>query len=156
MSEYSKQIADLLIDHCISKGYVYDFYAEKGAINMRFALKNKLSSVRFYIRIKDRFYVSYCYIDMHCEPEHRTEVAKYLTMANYGLYRGNFEMDLSDGEIRYKYLVDCSFCMPTQSMIDESFGIPISMVERYGNELVKIMLGIQTAEAGIKIAESVS
>ena len=31
---------------------------------------------------------------------------KYLTLANYGVVNGNFEMDLSDGEIRYKSYVD--------------------------------------------------
>ncbi len=153
MAEYSKQIADLLISHCNDRGYSYDFNAEKGIIYTRFMLKSKLSAVNFYIRIKNDFYVCYCCIDMHCQESQRVEAAKYLTMANYGLYRGNFEMDMSDGEIRYKYLVDCTFCMPTQKMIDASFGIPISMFESYGNELVKIIFGMQNAETGIKIAE---
>jgi hypothetical protein len=33
-------------------------------------------------------------------------VAEYLTRANYGLYIGNFEMDYTDGEIRYKSSID--------------------------------------------------
>jgi len=34
--------------------------------------------------------------------ERRLEVAEYLTRANYGLMIGNFEMDLDDGDVRYK------------------------------------------------------
>jgi len=34
------------------------------------------------------------------------QVAEYLTRANYGLLVGNFELDLSDGEIRYKVSID--------------------------------------------------
>src|SRR5688500_12466181 len=38
--------------------------------------------------------------------EKQREVMEYLTRANYGLSIGNFEMDLRDGEIRYKSSVD--------------------------------------------------
>ena len=31
----------------------------------------------------------------------RQDIAEYLTRANYGMVMGNFEMDYSDGEIRY-------------------------------------------------------
>jgi hypothetical protein len=36
----------------------------------------------------------------------RAKVAEYLTRANYGLFIGNFEMDYSDGEVRYKGSMD--------------------------------------------------
>jgi hypothetical protein len=35
-------------------------------------------------------------------PDRRLAVAEYLTRANYGLAAGNFELDLDDGEVRYK------------------------------------------------------
>jgi hypothetical protein len=34
--------------------------------------------------------------------ERRSEVAQFLTRANYGLAVGNFELDFDDGEVRYK------------------------------------------------------
>jgi hypothetical protein len=34
--------------------------------------------------------------------ERRSEVAQFLTRANYGLAAGNFELDFDDGEVRYK------------------------------------------------------
>ena len=36
------------------------------------------------------------------DTERRREVSQFLTGANYGLAAGNFELDLEDGEIRYK------------------------------------------------------
>ena len=40
-------------------------------------------------------------------PENKThEVAEFVTRANYGMIIGNFELDYSDGEIRYKTSVD--------------------------------------------------
>lgn len=41
----------------------------------------------------------------------RTLVSEFLTRANYGIILGNFEMDFTDGEIRYKtsYAFDDTF-----------------------------------------------
>ncbi len=36
----------------------------------------------------------------------RMEIAKFITRANYGLIIGNFELDFSDGEVRYKTAID--------------------------------------------------
>ena len=36
----------------------------------------------------------------------REAVAEFLTRLNYGLIIGNFEMDLDDGEVRYKTSID--------------------------------------------------
>lgn len=41
-----------------------------------------------------------------CPPERRAAVAELLTRANYGMMIGNFELDLDDGEIRYKGSLD--------------------------------------------------
>lgn len=38
--------------------------------------------------------------------EKRPAMAELLTRANYGLFIGNFELDFSDGEVRYKTSVD--------------------------------------------------
>ena len=35
-----------------------------------------------------------------------TEIAQFLTPANYGTLIGNFELDFKDGEIRYKTSID--------------------------------------------------
>src|SRR5215212_5325423 len=49
---------------------------------------------------------AYVIRDEPVPPERREAVALLLTRANYGIYLGNFEMDLDDGEIRFKVSVD--------------------------------------------------
>lgn len=39
-------------------------------------------------------------------PGKRQTMAEFITRANYGMIIGNFEMDFSDGEIRYKTNID--------------------------------------------------
>ena len=150
---YSKQIANTLISHMEEQEYHYEFDQEKGIIRMRFKLKSKLDHIRFVIKIEDCFYVSYGCIDMAADEEQRKEVAEFITRANFGLNFGNFELDMRDGEIRYKHAVDCDHCTLSSQMIETSLNITIAMYERYGNELLKVMFGMASAEEAVRIAE---
>lgn len=40
-------------------------------------------------------------------------------------------MDFCDGELRYKSFVDCDDQLPSQAVIRNSIGCPISMMKRY-------------------------
>jgi hypothetical protein len=46
------------------------------------------------------FFFSICPVNV--PEDKRQKMAEFLTRANYGLKVGNFEMDFTDGEIRYK------------------------------------------------------
>ena len=81
-------------------------------------------------------------------------MVKYLTMANYGLANGNFELDVRDGEIRYKTYVNCKGLesLPGQ-IIKDSILVGWYMMERYGNGIAAIAMGFSDAETEIKKAE---
>ena len=68
------------------------------------------------------------------------EMVEFTTRANYGLRCGNFEMDMRDGEIRYKVFVDCegSF-LPPRDVIRNSIVIPAMMFERYTPGILDIL-----------------
>lgn len=150
---YSMQIANTLVSHMEEEEYRYEFDREKGFIRLRFKIDGKLDHVRFVLEIRNTCFISYGCIDMNVEEKQRREVAEYLTRANYGLPCGNFEMDMADGEVRYKVYVDCDHTTPSSQIIEHSLDIPIIMFQRYGDELLKVMFGMESAEEAIKIVE---
>lgn len=151
--DYSMQIANTLVSHLEEKEYHYEFDREKGLIRLRFKIKGKLDHVRFVLNIRDTCFISYGCIDMNVEETQRREVAEFLTRASYGMMCGNFEMDMRDGEVRYKVYVDCDHTTLSSQMIDRSLNVPILMFQRYGDELLKVMFGMESAEEAIKIIE---
>lgn len=151
---YSTQIANTLVSHMEEHEYGYEFDREDGIIRMRFKIKGKLDHIRFVLIIKDDFYLSYGCIDMSVDEAQRKEVAEFFTRANFGLNFGNFELDMRDGEIRYKVCVDCDHTTLSSQMIERSLDIPIAMYQRYGDEMLKVMFGMVSAEEATKIAES--
>lgn len=151
--DYSAQIANKLISHMEEQQYRYEFDREKGLIRLNFNIKSTLSRVRFVIDIRDHHFITYGCIDMSVKEERRKEVAEYITRANCGLVFGNFELDMRDGEIRYKCTVDCDHCLLSGEMIERSLNVPILMYQRYGDDLLKVMFGMMDAEEAIRLAE---
>ena len=80
--------------------------------------------------------------------EARLRVAEYLTRANYALTIGNFELDFSDGEVRYKVTNFCGDIDLDQEVIDRQVGCGYSMMDRYFPGIMKVMYsGVSPADA---------
>ena len=57
-------------------------------------------------REEERQIIFYSIIDVFAPEDKRHLVAELLTRANFGMIIGNFEMDFSDGELRFKTSLD--------------------------------------------------
>jgi hypothetical protein len=80
--------------------------------------------------------------------ERRNAAAEALTRANWGLRVGNFEMDYSDGEIRFKVSVDVEGGLLGHTMVQNMISAGISMQDRYHPALMRVLYaGAEPAEA---------
>ena len=78
---------------------------------------------------------------------------EFINRANYGLRNGNFELDVRDGEIRYKIYVDCDNQLPSREVVRSSIIIPSVMFERYSQGLLDVMFRGSSAEEAISKCE---
>ena len=84
--------------------------------------------------------------------ERRREVAEFLTRANYGLLIGNFELDMEDGEVRYKTGMDVEGAELTPSLIAGMVRANCATADRYFPGLVAIVHGGASAiEAIVRV-----
>jgi len=96
------------------------------------------------------FYVAYPTLT---PVESRPAVAEFITRANYGQKMGNFEMDYSDGQVRYKTTHNVADGPFTEEMIGDLVGFALFTVERYHLALSKVMFGALTPEEAIAEVE---
>lgn len=61
----------------------------------------------------------------------RMEVAEFVTRANYAMRIGNFELDLNDGELRYKTSVDVEGSTELKPLIRQCVAACISTADQY-------------------------
>jgi hypothetical protein len=86
--------------------------------------------------------------------EVKAQVAEYITRANYGLRIGNFEMDYSDGEIRYKSSLDFEGETLTPQLIKNIMYPAVHTVDFYLPGLLGVMYGNKTPTEAIREIET--
>ncbi len=83
----------------------------------------------------------------------RHKIVEFITRANYGLKNGNFEMDFSDGEVRYKTFIDIEGGTLAQKMIENLLFANIATVDRYYPGIAKVLYGDVSPETAIEQIE---
>ena len=75
-----------------------------------------------------------------------------LARINYGLNIGNFELDMNDGEIRYKTSIDVEGGDLTPRMVETLIAVNISTTDRYFPSFADVMYaGVAPMEAVARI-----
>jgi hypothetical protein len=69
----------------------------------------------------------------------RPAVAEYITRANYGMILGNFELDYTDGEVRYKTSLDVEGADLTPALIRQCVYANVLMMDQYLPGLIAIL-----------------
>jgi hypothetical protein len=115
---------------------------EKGTYRLVVVVDGERSIVRFLTFLEGKV------------PEtRRREVMEYLTRANYGLLLGNFELDLGDGEVRFKVGTDIEGIAFSYEQYQSTLYVSVAMMDRYVPGLQKVVQGSADAAAAIAEAE---
>ncbi len=87
-------------------------------------------------------------------PEKRDEVARFMTLANWGLAIGNFEMDYEDGFMRFKSSVSFGNGNLTEALIRSAILAAMAAIEVYAEPLIHVLAGSQRAQEAFIEAKS--
>lgn len=86
--------------------------------------------------------------------EKRPAVAEFLTRANYGLALGNFELDLDDGEINFKTILQAPATVLNTALLRPYLLIGVETINHYLPGLDRVLSGRETPAAAIKALET--
>ncbi len=86
-------------------------------------------------------------------PERRLAVTEFLTRANYGMIVGNFELDVADGDLRFKTFLDLGpepvldGLPPFARLFGQLVGANLSAMDRYLPGIIEVVAGRPPIEA---------
>jgi hypothetical protein len=123
--------------------YRVGFSGQNGQTNCYAQIRPNLDQFLFYVMAPTR-----------APEETRHAVAEYITRANYGLRIGNFEMDFSDGEVRYKSSLDFEAATLTPELIKNTIYPAVQTMDRYLPGLMAVVYGGKPAADAIEEVES--
>ena len=105
---------------------------------------------------QDERLVVYSICPVRCAEAQRENLAIFLTLANYGLIIGNFEMNWDNGELRYKTSVDVEGGELTMTMCQQLLQTNCAVMDRYFAALLGVIHGqLSPSEASCLVGEDV-
>lgn len=153
---YSKNIAKAINHFLTEDDWHFSFDDQRGLFRFGLCLKGRIKKVNYIVDVKEDEYIVYAISPLGANEDDEkmmATMAEFVCRANYGLKNGNFELDMQDGEIRFKSFVDCEGITPTTEMIWNSIRCPAAMFDRYGAGIVDIVFGNATAKDAIAKCE---
>ena len=151
---HTEAIVEAIGDFLDDDDWKYEYQGEKNLFKMGVSLRCRLQSTRLYIDVKEDAYLVYAISPISGVEDTTTELMRYITRANYALINGNFELDVRDGEVRYKSYVNCDGLSELpDAIIRDSIYVPCAMMNKYGDGIAAIAMGYSDADTELKKAE---
>ena len=153
---YSKTIADAINTFLDEDDWNFSFDEKTGLFKFSLSIRSKLKKINYIIDVKEDEYIVYAISPIGADDEDKemmARMAEFVCRANYGLKNGNFELDMRDGEVRFKCFVDCEGALPSKDIIHNSIYCPAAMFRRYGDGIVNIIFSNTTAKEAVDQCE---
>ena len=149
---YNQEISQCVQELLEKDDWNFEFDEEKGVFRFSLTLDSKLNILHYYITVRESGYISYGVLPIAAN-DHKTEMAEFLTRANYGLNNGNFELDYRDGEIRFKCYVNCDGVLPSDQIIRDSIFAPATIVDHYADGILSVLFDLKDPENAVMDCE---
>ncbi len=122
-------------------------------IEFNMSLNSKINSCRMVVTASEKEIQSFGFVSIKASQDCFDSVVEFITRANYGLKVGKFEFDYRDGEVRYQACLPCREGIPSLEDVEFVVDLPMLMIQRYGDGLIKNLLGLGNPEEDIRQIE---
>ena len=95
----------------------------------------------------------YSILPLNVPDTKRPELALFLTAANYGIIIGNFEMDLEDGEVRYKTSLDVDGAALTPELLRAMVYNNVGIMDKYFPGIMAVVYGDKSIQEALNQIE---
>lgn len=144
MSELFDQINELLEDSD------YDFQVADEEEVLRLAFESEAGQWLTYLRVMSHGpCVVYGKPEFDVPAERRQAVADFITRVNFGILLGNFELDVGDGECRFKTAFDSDHGPVPAAIIVNSVEANLANMEKYLPGLEGLATGAMTLDEAL-------
>lgn len=105
-------------------------------------------------RDEQQQFVFYSVFPVRAPENQLADVAEFINRANFGMIIGNFELDYSDGEIRYKTSVDIEDVDLSEPLLRHMIYANVLTMDKYFPGLMRVLYGGISPVAAIEEVEA--
>ncbi len=153
---YSRSVVNAINNFLTDDGWRFSFDDRNGVFRFGLNLNGRLKKINYIVNVRENYYTVYAVSPIGADEDDKkmmATMAEFICRVNYGLINGNFELDINDGEIRFKCFLPFEDITPTMEMIKSSIYCPAVMFNRYSAGIVDIIFGNSTAKKAIAKCE---
>lgn len=143
---YSSSIADTISALLAATGIQSSFEerAGHGVFTIRMKLRCRLQSAQMLVLVREDSFSTITTLPLSADIDHRLAVAEYLTRVNFNMRNGNFELNMNDGEIRFKTYMHVGTGTADPAGARLAIMLPFLMIDRFGDGLIDVLFGLRT------------
>lgn len=135
-----------VLDYVTRRGIRYEPVTEE-AVTFVVRGKNGAFNALIQVRSEDEQIMVYSVSPVKAPAERRPEMALFLALANYGIFIGNFELDMNDGEVRYKASHDLAKQPFADDILANLIKISVGAYDQYAPGIKAVAEGLSAPEA---------
>lgn len=144
--EGSMSLFQKLFEILCQEDWKFDFDKKNEIIKLEIPGINTRFHVFLLVDEKQESLLCNTYIKQKVPHSKRLEVCDFMNRANYELANGNFEMDIDNGEIRYRTFLDLADTEPSKDQIQNIVWTGIHGFDSYYRGLIKLVYWDYSAE----------
>lgn len=142
-----------LIQHLEEHGIRYDVSEGREMILASFRIDSGAYRIVAYVDAEDELFQVFGLIPNAVPAGSRPAIAEMITRANYDLRIGKFEMDFSDGELRYQVYHALGGVTLDDATIRRAIVTTLGMLDRYVPAFLSVIYANESPEDAIRHAE---
>jgi len=142
-------IIDTVHEWLVKDDWNFERDPERSLIKTGVKAKNASYRLFFDAKEEEQQLIIYIVCPNSIPMDKLLEGAEFVTRANYGLRIGNFEMDMSDGEVRYKVSVDVEGGKLGPTMVENMVDIGVGTIDKYFPGLMTMLYSGKSPEDAI-------
>jgi hypothetical protein len=149
-----KSLFDRVAGYLDAQDWNYEAHQENSYFTMGCRIKG--AGVRVFLDVHEAEdwcrVLAYSTYPIYVPELKRAQVAEALTRINYSIIYGNLEMDLNDGEIRVRTVVEGETQM-SDGMIERVLNSNLNSADRYFAPLMAVAFGNAAADTVLNVVE---
>ena len=132
----------------------WPFQTQADGRTLQFEFRGRTTTWPCFVRLHDdQIVIVYSQLPTRVPPERRAAIAELITRLNYALPLGNLELDLTDGEVRFRASIDSAGVELDPSLIRNLLHANVTVTDRCLPAIEAVAAGRSEPAAAVALAE---
>jgi hypothetical protein len=152
---HDRKIFEEMLNFFVEEGWRYTKIKGEPVLRLSFEGKNSKWTCYAKARVQEQQMVFYSICPINASESKLLAMAEFIARANYGIIVGNFELDFTDGEIRYKTGIDVEGASLSFPLIKQLVYTNVTVMDEYLPGIISVINdGVSPVDAIAKIEQS--